>query len=99
MNELYTIIAAFAVIALVDVVKIVSQWVNKVTPTFPDWVKNLFPLWKLIAAIAVTVLVVWASKKFSVEFKNPLVVLILAQVGHELRDFVKKARENAEDTA
>lgn len=92
MNELYTIIAAFAVVALVDVVKIVSEWVNKITPTFPTWVKNLFPLWKLVAAIAVTVLVVWASKKFSVEFKNPLVVLILAQIAHEVRDVVKKTR-------
>lgn len=99
MNELYTIIAAFAVVALVDVVKIASAWFDRVTPTFPSWVKNLFPLWKLLAAIAVTVLVVWASKKFSVEFKNPLVILILAQITHEVMGAVKKARKNVENTA
>jgi len=98
MNELYTIIAAFAVVALVDVVKIVSKWFDKATPTFPTWVKNLFPLLKLFAAIGVTVLVVWASKKFSVEFKNPLVVLILAQITHEVMGAMKKAREKNEDT-
>jgi len=92
MEALYTVLAAFAVTALVDVVKIAGVWVDKVTPTFPVWVKNLFPLWKLLAAIAVTVLVVTVSRKFVVELKNPLVVLILAQVAHEIVGAVKKTR-------
>lgn len=98
MNELYVVIAAFVVTALVDVVKYAGGWMDKITPKFPLWVRNTFPLWKLLAAIGVTVLVVWGSKKFAIELKNPLAVLILAQVVHEVRDAVKKTRANAEDT-
>jgi hypothetical protein len=92
MNELYTVVAGFAVFALMDVVKIVGKWFNKVIPGFPAWVKNLVPLWKLLAAIVVTILVVWVSRRFAVEFQNPVVVLVIAQIAHEITDAIRKAR-------
>ena len=80
MNELYMVVAGFAVFALMDVVKIIGRWFDKVTPTFPAWVRNLFPLWKLLAA-----------------FENPLLVLILAQIVHEITDAVKKSKKANEE--
>jgi len=97
MNELYMVVAGFAVFALMDVVKIIGRWFDKVTPTFPAWVRNLFPLWKLLAAIAVTILVIYVSKRFAVEFENPLLVLILAQIVHEITDAVKKSKKANEE--
>lgn len=92
MDALYTILAAIIVKYLVDAIKFLGEFLGKIAPKIPSWVKNLVPLWKLLAAIAVTILVVWGSKQFAVELGHPLLVLVLAQIAHEITDAVKKAR-------
>ena len=96
MDALYTIVAAIVVKYLVDVVKLVGAWISQIGPTLPSWVKHLLPLWKLLAAIAVTILIVWGAKKFAVELTHPLLVLVLAQVTHEVTSAVKKVRASEE---
>lgn len=98
MEQVYTVLAAFVVTALVNGVKYVSAWVSQKLPTLPSWVRNLVPLWKLLTAIAVTILVVWASKKWAVELSHPLVILVIAQITHEVTDSINKARKKNEDT-
>lgn len=93
MTALYTIIAAIVVKYLVDAVKAVFAYVTAKVPQMPKWVTNLIPLWKLLTAIAVTILVVWGTKKFSVELEHPLLVLVIAQIAHEVTSAVKKTRE------
>ena len=95
MTALYTVVAAIVVKYLVDVVKVVAAYVASKVPQMPRWVRNLIPLWKLLAAIAVTVLVVWGTKKFAVELEHPLIVLVFAQIAHEVASAVKKTREES----
>jgi hypothetical protein len=95
MSALFTVIAAIVVKYLVDVVKIVGDWISQIAPSLPSWVRNLLPLWKLLAAIAVTILVVWSAGKFEVELEHPLAVLVLAQITHEITDAVKKTKREA----
>jgi hypothetical protein len=93
MQALYTIMAAIVVKYAVDVVKFVGARISQIIPKLPAWVKSLTPLWKLLAAIAVTVLVVWVAAKFKVELTHPLAVLVTAQIAHELSSAIKKSRE------
>jgi hypothetical protein len=95
MTALYTVIAAIVVKYLVDVVKALSGWIASKVPQMPNWVKNLIPLWKLLTAIAVTILVVWGTKQFAVELEHPLMVLVIAQIAHEATRAVKKTREES----
>ena len=97
MTALYTVIAAIVVKYLVDLIKVVGSWISQKAPDLPSWVKNLLPLWKLLAAIAVTVLVVWGTKKFEVELLHPLSVLVLAQITHEITAAVKKTKKLDEE--
>jgi len=97
MEALYTIVAAIVVKYLVDLVKIIGSWISQKAPTLPAWVRNLLPLWKLLAAIAVTALVVLGTRKFEVELAHPLAVLVLAQITHELASAVKKAKVTREE--
>lgn len=92
MTELYTLIAAIVVTQLTDVVKLAGKELAKLTPRLPSWVLHLTPLLKLVAAIAVTVLVVWVTSKFKVELTHPLAVLVIAQIAHEIQGVWKKAR-------
>ena len=92
MDALYTVLAAIVVKYLVDAVKFAGKWVSQIAPKLPRWVKNLVPLWKLLAAIAVTVLVVLVSRRFAVELGHPLLVLVIAQIAHEITDAVKKTK-------
>jgi len=93
MEALYTVVAAIVVKYLVDAVKAISAFVAQKIPQMPKWVVSLLPLWKLLAAIAVTFLVVWGTKQFAIELEHPLVVLVIAQIAHELASAVKKPRE------
>ena len=97
MTALFTIIAAIVVKYLVDLVKIVGGWISQIAPSLPSWLKNLLPVWKLLAAIAVTILVVWGSKEFEIELAHPLAVLVLAQITHEITDAVKKTKATREE--
>jgi len=97
MTELYTVVAAFAVMALTDVVKKVVGWISQMIPKLPSWVVSLKSLWTLAAAIAVTALVYFVSKRYEVALEHPLAILILAQITHEAIDAVRKAKATREE--
>ena len=92
MNTLYTVLAAIIVKYLVDGIKAIGGWLAPKIPSLPTWILNLVPLWKLTAAIGVTVLVVLVTKRFAIELQHPLVVLVLAQIAHEITSAVNKTR-------
>lgn len=92
MDALYTVVAAIVVKYLVDAVKAISAFVAQKVPQMPVWVADLLPLWKLLTAIVVTILVVWGTKQFAVELSHPLLVLVIAQIAHELTSAIKKTR-------
>ena len=93
MTALYTIIAAIIVKYLVDSVKVITGFIYKKLPDLPAWVVKLLPLWKLLTAIAATFLVVWGTKQFAVELEHPLVILVVAQIAHELTSALRKPSE------
>lgn len=92
MDAVYTVVAALVVQWLVEGVKFVGAWVTGLIPKLPSWVKSLTPLWKLLTAIIVTILVVWGTQKFAIELSHPLFVLVLAQIAHEVTSAIRKAR-------
>lgn len=92
MDALYTVVAAIAVQWIVEGAKFLGALISGVVPNLPSWVRTLVPLWKLLTAIAVTILVVWGTKRFAVELSHPLLVLVLAQIAHEVTSAVRKAR-------
>lgn len=90
LTALYTIIAGFVSRELVQIIKWGLGKVQLIE--WPSWVLRLLPLWKLLLALVVAGAVYLVTTKLTDAVAHPLVILVISQIIHELRDAESTAR-------
>lgn len=95
VNAVYTIVAGILAREVVQGLKWALGYLGLIS--WPTWVKQLVPLWKLVLALGVAIVIFVLADEIGVALGNPLVILVVAQVFHEFRNAATKARAGGEE--